>query len=76
MSSEPPGLDPKIVRFPPRDRAPAKRIVVSPDDVLQPDRRPWRETSFGQALFPFLLVSAVIVAIGVIALVLGLRLAL
>ena len=51
-----------------------KRIVVHPDQVSQPDRRPWRRTSLTQVVGRFLLMSAAIVAIGVAILALGLRL--
>lgn len=63
---------PEPQRPPPRglgdlSRRRAKRIVVQPEDVTQPDRRPWRHTSLLQAMLPFLAISAVLVALGVAA---------
>jgi len=50
-----------------------KKIVVHPDQITQRDRRPWSQSSLEDVIIRFVLVSAVIVAIGVGALTLALR---
>ena len=50
-----------------------RRIVIKPEDVDQPDRRPWRKSSFHAAIAPFLLISAVLVAVTVLAVIILLR---
>lgn len=52
---------------------PVKKIVVHPDQITQRDRRPWSQSSLEDVIIRFVLVSAVIVAIGVGALTLALR---
>jgi hypothetical protein len=53
-----------------------QRIVVRPDEVIQPDNRPWRQTTFIQWVAGFLAISALVVFLGLAALVIGLRRAL
>jgi hypothetical protein len=46
------------------DRA-VERIVVHPDQVTQRDRRPWRVWSLEREVSRYLVISAVLVAVGV-----------
>jgi hypothetical protein len=39
-----------------------RRIEVRPEDVLQPDRRPWRQLSLDGVVARLILLSAVVVA--------------
>jgi hypothetical protein len=68
-------------RQPPDRRAPTRtadseavrRIVVQPDQVSQPDPRPWRVSRLHQIVGRYLLLSALLVAMVTGALVLLLR---
>jgi hypothetical protein len=46
------------------DRA-VERIVVHPDQVSQRDRRPWRIWSLEREVSRYLVISAILVALGV-----------
>ena len=50
-------------------REDVRRIEVAPEEVLQPDRRPWARLSLDQVVLRTMLISAVAVAatLGVIA---------
>jgi len=47
---------------------PAKRILVTPDQVSQRDPRPWRRGTFAQLVAGYLLLSAIVVGVGVLIL--------
>lgn len=52
----------------PHKKAPARRIVVRPEDVVQRDPRPWGGVSFTRLMAGFLALSALVVAVGLLAL--------
>ena len=45
----------------------ARRIIVDPDQVVQPDRRPWGRTSLVRITLVYVTISAIIVAVGALA---------
>jgi hypothetical protein len=55
----------------PKDR---KRIIVHPDQVTQPDRRPWNDRPLEDVLIRFVLMSALFIGIAAVAIGLGLGL--
>ncbi|MDE2486717.1 MAG: hypothetical protein KGO51_04900 [Alphaproteobacteria bacterium] len=52
---------PQAPRGPRKGAAASRRIEVRPEDVLQPDRRPWERLSLEQVVVRAILFSALVV---------------